>query len=167
MSSVGEDEFIEVFRDRKKRKALSSRTLPSQRKPGSSEPPLSSPVNPSSSVKNKIPVIISGVDEKWRQLLGELRQYHPGLRINHIKELPKGDFLIIGDSVQDMIILQSESEMKAALGQKVKVSLPKAFQINKAHTKSLVVKGVPIDITESGFKEFLISTKSVMPRLND
>ena len=42
-----------------------------------------------------------------------------------------------------MIILQSESKMKAALGQKVKVSLPEAFQINKAHTKSLIVKGVP------------------------
>ena len=54
-----------------------------------------------------------------------------------------------------MIILQSESKMKAALGQKVKVSLPKAFQINKAHSKSLVIKGVPTDITESEFKEFL------------
>ena len=158
MSSAGEDEFTEVTRGRKKRKALSSPTLPSQRKPGSSEPPLSPPVKPSSTVRNKIPVIISGVDEKfktWRQLLGELRQYHPCLRINHIKELPKGDLLIIGDSVQDMIILQSESKMKAALGQKVKVSLPKAFQINKAHSKSLVIKGVPTDITESEFKEFL------------
>ena len=152
MSSVGEDEFTEVTRDRKKRKALISTTLLGQRKPGPSEPPLSSPVNPTSSLKNKIPVIISGVNEKfknWRQLLGELRQYHPSLRINHIKELPKGDFLIIGDSVQDMIILQSESKMKAALGQKVNVSLPKSFQINKAHTKRLVVKGVPTDITES------------------
>ena len=140
MSSVGEDEFTEVTLDWRKRKALSSPTLPSQHKPCSSEPPLSFPVNPSSRLKNKIPVIISGVDEKfktWRQLLGELKQYHPGLRINHIKELPKGDFLIIGDSVQEMIILQSESKMKAALGQKVKVSLPKAFQINKAHTKVL------------------------------
>ena len=162
MSSVGEDEFTEVTRDRKKRKALSSPTLPSQHKPGSSEPPLSFPVNPSPSFKNKIPVIIRGVDEKfknWSLLLGELRQYHPSLRINNIKELPKGDFLIIGDSVQDMIILQSESEMKAEPGQKVKVSLPKAFQINKAHTKNLVVKGVPTDISESEFKEFLYINK--------
>ena len=45
--------------------------------------------------------------------------------------------------------------MKVALGQKVKVSLPKAFQINKAHSESLVIKGVPTDITESEFKEFL------------
>ena len=140
MSSVGEDEFTEVTHDRKKHKALSLPMLPSQHKSGSSERPLSSPINPTSSLKNKIPVIISGVDEKfknWRQLFGNLRQYHPSLRINHIKELPKGDFLIIGDSVQDMIILQSESKLKGALGQKVKVSLPKAFQINKAHTKSL------------------------------
>ena len=45
--------------------------------------------------------------------------------------------------------------MKAALGQKVKVSLPRAFQNNKAYTKSFVVKGAPNDITESEFKEFL------------
>ena len=44
---------------------------------------------------------------------------------------------------------------EGALGQRVKVSLPKAFQINKAHSKSLVIKGVPTDITESEFKEFL------------
>ena len=66
VSSVGEDEFTEVTCDRKKRKALSSPTLPSQQKPGSSEHPLSSPVNPTSSLKNKIPVIISGVDEKFK-----------------------------------------------------------------------------------------------------
>ena len=140
MSSVGEDEFTEVTRGRKKRKALSSPTLPSQGKPGSSEPPLSPPVKPSSTVKNKIPVIISGVDEKfknWRQLLGELRQYHPSLRINHIKELPKGDFLIIGDSVQDMIILQSESKMKAAPGQKAKVSPLKPSKLTKHIQKVL------------------------------
>ena len=41
--------------------------------------------------------------------------------------------------------------MKAALGQNVKVSLPKAFQINKQQTKSLAVKGVPSDISDSEF----------------
>ena len=45
--------------------------------------------------------------------------------------------------------------MKAALGQKVRISLPKAYQINKVPTKSLVVKGVPQDITVSEFEEFL------------
>ena len=45
--------------------------------------------------------------------------------------------------------------MKAALGQKVKISLPKAFQTSKAQNKRLVVKGVPTDITKTEFKEFL------------
>ena len=45
--------------------------------------------------------------------------------------------------------------MKAALGKKVKISLPKAYQTNKVPTKSLVVKGVPTDITVLEFKEFL------------
>ena len=60
--------------------------------------------------------------------MGELRQFHPSLRISQIKELPKGNFLVISDSMQCDIILQSESKMKAALGKNVKVSLSKAFQ---------------------------------------
>ena len=60
--------------------------------------------------------------------MGELRQFKPSLKISQIKELPKDDFVVIGDSVQDVIILQSESKVKAALGKNVKVSLPKAFQ---------------------------------------
>ena len=88
--------------------------------------------------------------------MGEQRQYHPSLKVLSIKELPKGDFIVIGDSMQDMIILQNESEMKAALGQKVKViSLPKAFQTSKVQNKCLAVKGVTTDITETEFKEFL------------
>ena len=55
--------------------------------------------------------------------MGELRQHHPGLKISQVKELAKGD-LLVGDSVQDVIILQSESKMKAALGKNVKISLP-------------------------------------------
>ena len=57
--------------------------------------------------------------------------------------------------MQDVIILQNDSKMKAALGQKVKVSLPKAYQTNKVPSKSLTVKRVPTDITEAEFKEFL------------
>ena len=45
--------------------------------------------------------------------------------------------------------------MKAASGQKVKVSLPEAYQTNKVPNKRLAVKGVPTDITEAEFKEFL------------
>ena len=55
-SSSQEEEFTEVTRGRKKRKASNSPTLPSQSKPGSSEPTLGTPVRPKSSHKNKIPV---------------------------------------------------------------------------------------------------------------
>ena len=82
----------------------------------------------------------------------ESRHYHPSLKVSQIKEFPKGDSLVIVDSVQ---ILQSETKMKAALGKNLKVSLPKAFQTNKTQTKSLAVKGVPTDITEIEFLDFL------------
>ena len=103
-------------------------------------------------------MIISGVDPKlknWRKLMGELRQYHPCLKVSNVKELPKGDFLLIGDSIQNVVILQNESKMKAALGQKAKVRLPKAYQTNKVPNKRLAVKGVPTDKTETELKEFL------------
>ena len=87
--------------------------------------------------------------------MGELRQYHPSLKVSQIKELPKGDFLVIGDSIQDVFILQSETKMKAALGKNVKVSLPKAFQTNKTQNKSLAIKGVQTDLTDDEFREFL------------
>ena len=72
--------------------------------------------------------------------MSELRQFHSSLKISQIKELSKGDFLIIGDSVQDIIIMQSKSKMKAALGKNVKVSLPKAFQTKKSTNKKSCCK---------------------------
>ena len=57
--------------------------------------------------------------------------------------------------MQDVIILQSENKMKAPLGKNVKVSLPKAYQTSKSQNKILAIKGVPNDITENEFKEFL------------
>ena len=63
--------------------------------------------------------------------MGELRQHRPSLRISKVKALQKGDLLVVGDSPQDALILQSESKMKAALGKNVRVSLPKAYQITK------------------------------------
>ena len=59
--------------------------------------------------------------------MGELRHYHPSLKVSQIKELPKDDYLVIGHSVQDVIIQQSETEMKVALGKNVKAILLKAF----------------------------------------
>ena len=159
MSSVTQkDRFTEVTRKHKKRTTSGSSMLPGQKKSGSAEPPLRTPVRPKPNFRNKIPVILSAANEEfrnWRKLMGELRQFHLSLKISQIKELPKGSFLIIGDSMQDAIILQSETKMKAALGKNVKVSFPKAFQRSKIKTKSLAIKGVPTDITDSEFIEFL------------
>ena len=57
--------------------------------------------------------------------------------------------------MQDMLILQNETKMKAALGKNVRISLPKAYQINKSQNKCLAVKGVPTDISEADFLDFL------------
>ena len=114
MTSVSqEDEFTEVPHKRKKSKAMGSPTLPTLQKTDSSEPPPGTPTRPKPAIiKNNIPVILSGIKaehKNWRKLLGELRQFHPGLKVSQIKELPKGDFLIIDDSMQDVIILQNEN----------------------------------------------------------
>ena len=61
-------------------KASGSPTLPSQPKPGSSQAPIGTPVRPKPNQKNTIPVILSGVNEEfrnWRKLMGELRQSPP------------------------------------------------------------------------------------------
>ena len=101
-SVIQEDEFTEVIHRRKKRKASGAPTLTTLQKTGSSELPPETPIRPRLYPKNTIPVIISGVDPKiknWRQLMGELRQYHPCLKVSNVKELPNGDFLLIGDSI--------------------------------------------------------------------
>ena len=54
--------------------------------------------------------------------------------------------------------------MKATLGQNVKVSLLKAFETNKQQTKSLAVKEVPTDISDSEFKEFLDLNKIIFAK---
>ena len=95
MSSTQGEGFTEVTRGCKKCKASNSPTLPSQPKPGSSEPPLGTSERPKPNLKNKIPVILSCVDGKfknWRSIMGEMRQCHPSLKVSQTKELPKGDF---------------------------------------------------------------------------
>ena len=69
--------------------------------------------------------------------MGELRQHHPSLRISKVKALQKGDLLVVSDSPQDAVILQSESKMKASLGKNVKVSLPKPTKLQSRKTSVL------------------------------
>ena len=138
-----EGEFTEVHRKRKKRKTTSSPMLPpTLQTTRSSELPPETLTRPKTSTyKSQIPVILSNIDEKfqtWRQVMGELRQHHPSLRISKVKALQKGDLLlVVGDSLRDAVILQSEPKMKAALGKNVRVSLPKAYQTTKQKTNVL------------------------------
>ena len=108
MSSANQgDGFIEVTRGSKTHKVNNSPTLLDQPKAGSCAP--GTHLRPKPYRKNTIPVMISGVDKKfksWRKLSGELRQYQPSLKISRIKELPKGDFVSISDTLQDAIVLK-------------------------------------------------------------
>ena len=73
MSSANqEDEFAEVTRGRKKRKASNLPALPSQPKPGSFEPSPGIPVRPKPSYKNTISVIISVVSLTISKIGGNL-----------------------------------------------------------------------------------------------
>ena len=66
MSSITqEDEFTEVTCKRKKRKASGSPTLLTLQKTDSSEPPPGTRTRPKpASIKNKIPVILTGIKEE-------------------------------------------------------------------------------------------------------
>ena len=146
----------------KKRKAERSPQLNSSQG-ASSASPSNTPARPKppESFKNTMPVILSDVDPKFNskvKLVSELKQVYPNIKVSKVLERKNSSFLIIGDTPRDVGILQSESKMKACLGQKVKISLPKAYQTAKPK-KSLIVKGVPAEVTEQEFKEFLDRNK--------
>ena len=90
--------------------------------------------------------------------MSELSQYHPELRVSRVKDLPNQSFLIVGNTPRDVVILQSESKMKACLGKNLKISLPRAYQ-NQTKSKTLVVKGVPAEFTDEEFKQVLDHNK--------
>ena len=105
----------------KKRKASRSPSLP----------PASQPTTPPLSYKNRTPLIATGIDPKFNtpvQIMSELRQYHPSLRVFQIRQSSKG-WMFIGDTPKDFAILQSETKMKQVFGPKVKVSLPKSYHL--------------------------------------
>ena len=75
----------------KKRKASESPSLP----------PASQPTTPPTSYKNKTPLIATGIDPKFKtpiQIMSELRQYHPSLRVFQIRQSSKG-WIFIGDTL--------------------------------------------------------------------
>ena len=97
----------------KKRKASGSPSLP----------PASQPATPLTSYKNRTPLIATGIDPKFKtpiQIMSELRQYHPSLRVFQISQSSKG-WIFIGDTPKDFAILQSETKMKQVFsGQKLR-----------------------------------------------
>ena len=104
---------------------------------------------------NTVPVIFRDADPKFNsQIMGELSQYYPELRVSRVKDLSNRGFLIIGNTPQDVLTLQSENKMKACLGENLNISLPRAYQI-KEKSKTLVVKGVPTEFTNDEFKQIL------------
>ena len=111
-----------------------------------------------------VPIILSGVDPKFNsvtELMSELRQLHPSLRVSKVQELKNNRFLVIGDTPRDVAILQSDYKMKACLGQNVLASLPKAYETAKAASKTLVVKRVSTEVSEKDFKEFFDLNKII------
>ena len=132
----------------KQRKASGSPSLP----------PASQPTTPLTSYKNWTPLIATGIDPKFKtpiQIMSELRQYHPSLRIFQIRQSSKY-WIFIGDTVKDFAILQSETKMKQVFGPKVKVSLPKSYDsADASKSKILIFKGVSHSITIKNFQELL------------
>ena len=132
----------------KKRKASGSPSLP----------PASQPTTPPSSHKNRTPLIATGIDPKLNapiQIMSELRQYHPSLRVFQIRQSSKG-WTFIGDTPKDFAILQSETKMKQVFRPKVKVSLPKSYHsADASRSKLLIFKGVSNNITIKDFQELL------------
>ena len=156
--------FTLVDRNRqKKRKAEHSPLLHTP--PGScsasssGSPTRSKPSN--FNYRNTVPVIFRDADPKFtsvKHVMSELSQFHPELRVSRVKNLPKQGFLIVGNTPRDVVILQSETKMKACSGKNLKISLPRAYQ-NKDKSKTLVVKGVPTEFTNDEFKQVLDHNK--------
>ena len=117
--------LVKGGRQAKKQKAERSPQLNSP--PGaSSASPSNTPARPKlSSFKNTTSVILSDVDPKFNskvKLMSELKQFHPNIKVSKLLERKNNSFLIIGDTLRNVGILQSKSKMKACLGQKVKIS---------------------------------------------
>ena len=158
MATPDKDGFtlVKGGKQSKKRKANGSPLLHSP--PGaSSASPINTPARPKpSTYKNSVTIIPNDVDPKFNsvvKLMSELRQFHRSLRVSKVQELKNNRFLVIGDIPRD--------KMKACLGQNVSASLPKAYQTTKVVSKTLVVKGVPTEVSEKDFKEFLDLNKII------
>ena len=138
----------------KKRKASESPSLP----------PASQFTMLPQSYKNRTPFIVKGIDPKYNtqfEIMSELRQYHPSLRVFQLKQSQNG-WIFIGDTPKDFAILQSEPKMQQVFVKNVKVLLPKSYNFADATKgKILVFRGVSTNITIDDFKELLEFNKII------
>ena len=120
--------------------------------------PTSLPTTPPSNYRNKTPLIATGIDSKFNtpiNIMRELRQYHPNLRVLQIKQT-KNVWIFIGNNPKDFAILQREPKMQQVFGKKVKMSIPKSYHSADAKKdKILVFKGVSNNISLEDFKQLL------------
>ena len=102
-----------------------------------SYPPASQATTSPSTYQNKTPLIATGI-----QIMSELRQYHPSLRVLQIKQTKTG-WIFIGDTPKDFNILQSEAKMKQVFGQKLRSHYQGHIILQTPQkVKILVFKGV-------------------------
>ena len=100
-------------------------------------PPASQPTHPPTDLKNKTPLIATGIDPKFNtaiRVMSELRQYHPMLRVYKIKQAQKG-WIFIGDTRKDFAILLNETKIQQVFGPKVKMLPPKSYHSAGASKK--------------------------------
>ena len=169
---MDEDGFtlVKGGRQAKKRKAEGSPQLHSP--PGASTvSPTSTPARPQpSSIKNVIPVILSNVDPKFStkvKLMSELKQFHPHIKVSNGPGKEKQQFpnhrRHPSRRSNPAKRKQNEGLFKPKRSRSVS---QKAYQTSQPK-KSLVIKGVPSEVSEQEFIDSWTSTKLTMPRLND
>ena len=136
----------------KKRKASDSPSLPL----------ATQPTMPPTSYKHRTPLIVKGIDPKYNtqiRIMSALRQYHPSLRVFHIKQSQNGG-ISIGDTPRDLANLQSEPKMQQVFGKNIKLSFPKSYHSADATKgKVFVFKVVSTNVTLKDFKELLDHNK--------
>ena len=98
-----DDGFTLVKGGRQAKKRKPERSLQLNSLPGASSVSPSNTPAPSkpSSFKNTIPVILSDVDPKFNSkvnLMSELKQFHPNIKVSKVLERKSNSFLIIEDT---------------------------------------------------------------------
>ena len=121
MASPERDKEGFTLIDRKRQKKRKAEQSPLLYTPlGVARPALLDPTRPKSSnfdYPNTVPVIFRDADLKFKsvkQVMSELSQYHPELRVSRAKDLPDKGFLMIGNTPQDVLTLQSEKKKRLA-----------------------------------------------------